>query len=103
MLGGLKEGFLRAPFQSCALGFLSSFSIHMCLDPYFHANTKNFSSLTLLNFVLTKYPKDSEKIMLAKQTGLTRNQVANWFIFPPVRLWKPMIEEFGEMDLNFKS
>ncbi|KAH0938539.1 hypothetical protein HID58_006000 [Brassica napus] len=36
---------------------------------------------------------ESEKIMLAKQTGLSKNQVANWFINARVRLWKPMIEE----------
>ncbi|MCI27355.1 BEL1-like homeodomain transcription factor, partial [Trifolium medium] len=31
--------------------------------------------------------------MLAKQTGLTRSQVSNWFINARVRLWKPMVEE----------
>ncbi|MCO5591338.1 hypothetical protein L7F22_045320 [Adiantum nelumboides] len=40
-----------------------------------------------------KYPKDSEKAMLARLTGLSRNQVSNWFINARVRLWKPMIEE----------
>ncbi|CAN6805076.1 unnamed protein product [Brassica oleracea] len=39
------------------------------------------------------YPKESEKMMLAKQTRLSKNQVANWFINARVRLWKPMIEE----------
>ncbi|GLU04499.1 hypothetical protein SLE2022_216420 [Rubroshorea leprosula] len=62
----------------------------------------------LFEHFLHPYPKDSEKIMLAKQTGLTRNQVANWFINARVRLWKPMIEdmhkeEFGEMEANLKS
>ncbi|BBH07562.1 BEL1-like homeodomain 1 protein [Prunus dulcis] len=33
------------------------------------------------------------KHMLAKQTGLTRSQVSNWFINARVRLWKPMVEE----------
>ncbi|KAJ7981233.1 BEL1-like homeodomain protein 1 [Quillaja saponaria] len=42
---------------------------------------------------LHPYPKDSDKIMLAKQTGLTRSQVSNWFINARVRLWKPMVEE----------
>nr|AFK40794.1 unknown [Medicago truncatula] len=48
--------------------------------------------------------------MLVRQTGLTRNQVANWFINARVRLWKPMVEEiykeeFGgsEMNCNFSS
>lgn len=58
----------------------------------------------LFEHFLHPYPKDSEKIMLARQTGLTRSQVANWFINARVRLWKPMVEEmykeeFGEADL----
>ncbi|KAE8713383.1 BEL1-like homeodomain protein 7 [Hibiscus syriacus] len=62
----------------------------------------------LFEHFLHPYPKDSEKIMLAKQTGLSRSQVANWFINARVRLWKPMIEdmykeEFSEMDSNFRS
>ncbi|CAN8240013.1 unnamed protein product [Cochlearia groenlandica] len=47
----------------------------------------------LFEHFLHPYPKESEKIMLAKQTGLSKNQVANWFINARVRLWKPMIEE----------
>ncbi|KAF5455860.1 hypothetical protein F2P56_025394 [Juglans regia] len=62
----------------------------------------------LFEHFLHPYPKDSEKIMLAKETGLTRNQVANWFINARVRLWKPMVEEiykeeFGESELNSQS
>ncbi|XP_057531854.1 BEL1-like homeodomain protein 3 [Amaranthus tricolor] len=63
----------------------------------------------LFEHFLHPYPKDSEKIMLARQTGLTRSQVANWFINARVRLWKPMVEEmykeeFGEADiLNSRS
>lgn len=61
----------------------------------------------LFEHFLHPYPKDSEKIMLARQAGLTRSQVANWFINARVRLWKPMIEEmykdeFG-MEMDFKS
>jgi len=44
-------------------------------------------------YLSRRYPKDSDKIMLAKQTGLTRSQVSNWFINARVRLWKPMVEE----------
>ncbi|KAI3460352.1 hypothetical protein Pfo_017015 [Paulownia fortunei] len=47
----------------------------------------------LFEHFLHPYPKDSEKLVLARQTGLTRSQVANWFINARVRLWKPMIEE----------
>ncbi|CAK8569662.1 unnamed protein product [Lathyrus sativus] len=59
----------------------------------------------LFEHFLHPYPKDSEKIMLARQTGLTRNQVANWFINARVRLWKPMVEEmykeeFGESETS---
>ncbi|TKY75186.1 BEL homeodomain protein 11 [Spatholobus suberectus] len=55
----------------------------------------------LFEHFLHPYPNDSEKLMLASQTGLTKNQVSNWFINARVRLWKPMIEEmykeeFGE-------
>ncbi|KAI3777462.1 hypothetical protein L1987_47262 [Smallanthus sonchifolius] len=59
----------------------------------------------LFEHFLNPYPKDSEKLMLAKQTGLTRSQIANWFINARVRLWKPMIEdiykeEFGDAETN---
>ncbi|KAL8156365.1 BEL1-like homeodomain protein 7 [Apium graveolens] len=47
----------------------------------------------LFEHFLHPYPKDSEKIVLARQTGLTRSQVSNWFINARVRLWKPMVEE----------
>ncbi|KAH7567219.1 hypothetical protein ACOSQ2_011293 [Xanthoceras sorbifolium] len=62
----------------------------------------------LFEHFLHPYPNDSEKMMLAKQTGLSRNQVANWFINARVRLWKPMVEEmykeeFGDPEVNFKS
>ncbi|RZC49990.1 hypothetical protein C5167_018414 [Papaver somniferum] len=42
---------------------------------------------------LHPYPRDAEKHLLAIRSGLTRNQVSNWFINARVRLWKPMIEE----------
>ncbi|KAL3505332.1 hypothetical protein ACH5RR_035173 [Cinchona calisaya] len=62
----------------------------------------------LFEHFLHPYPKDSEKIKLARQTGLTRSQVANWFINARVRLWKPMIEdmykeEFVDMEADTKS
>nr|ACD39466.1 BEL29 protein [Solanum palustre] len=47
----------------------------------------------LFEHFLHPYPKDSDKMMLAKQTGLTRSQVSNWFINARVRLWKPVVEE----------
>ncbi|KZV20163.1 hypothetical protein F511_01020, partial [Dorcoceras hygrometricum] len=62
----------------------------------------------LFEHFLHPYPKDSEKSILARQTGLTRSQVANWFINARVRLWKPMIEdiykeEFGDAETEPKS
>ncbi|KAE8655404.1 homeodomain-containing family protein [Hibiscus syriacus] len=36
--------------------------------------------------------------MLAIQTGLSRNQVSNWFINARVRLWKPMVEEIHMLE-----
>lgn len=62
----------------------------------------------LFEHFLHPYPKDSEKVMLARQTGLTRSQVANWFINARVRLWKPMVEEmykeeFGDVEINPRS
>ncbi|KAL2504052.1 BEL1-like homeodomain protein 7 [Abeliophyllum distichum] len=62
----------------------------------------------LFEHFLHPYPKDSEKIILAKQTGLSRSQVANWFINARVRLWKPMIEEmykeeFGDAEAEPKT
>ncbi|KAJ7214711.1 hypothetical protein O6H91_01G151900 [Diphasiastrum complanatum] len=47
----------------------------------------------LFEHFLHPYPKDADKMMLARQTGLTRSQVSNWFINARVRLWKPMVEE----------
>ncbi|KAK8989000.1 hypothetical protein V6N11_030370 [Hibiscus sabdariffa] len=47
----------------------------------------------LFEHFLHPYPTDSEKLMLASQTGLSKNQISNWFINARVRLWKPMIEE----------
>ncbi|CAN0910525.1 BEL1-like homeodomain protein 6 [Linum grandiflorum] len=62
----------------------------------------------LFEHFLHPYPKDSDKIMLARQTGLTRGQVSNWFINARVRLWKPMVEEMykeetGDMEMDSNS
>ncbi|KAL6526074.1 hypothetical protein OROHE_015598 [Orobanche hederae] len=62
----------------------------------------------LFEHFLHPYPKDSEKIMLARQAGLTRSQVSNWFINARVRLWKPMVEEMykeetGDADMDSNS
>ncbi|CAN6250865.1 unnamed protein product [Urochloa humidicola] len=56
----------------------------------------------LFDNFLHPYPKDHEKDVLAARSGLTRNQVSNWFINARVRLWKPMIEEMYQ-DLKKRS
>ncbi|GMH16266.1 hypothetical protein Nepgr_018107 [Nepenthes gracilis] len=64
----------------------------------------------LFEHFLHPYPNECQKIMLARQTGLTRSQVSNWFINARVRLWKPMVEEIykeeagnAEMSSNSSS
>ncbi|KAI5391892.1 BEL1-like homeodomain protein 9 [Lathyrus oleraceus] len=52
----------------------------------------------LFEHFLHPYPTDTDKIMLAKQTGLSRSQVSNWFINARVRLWKPMVEEIHMLE-----
>lgn len=54
----------------------------------------------LFEHFLHPYPTDGDKQMLAKQTGLTRNQVSNWFINARVRLWKPMVEEIHNLEMK---
>uniref|UniRef100_A0A2P2MRK3 Uncharacterized protein MANES_09G045600 n=2 Tax=Rhizophora mucronata TaxID=61149 RepID=A0A2P2MRK3_RHIMU len=54
----------------------------------------------LFEHFLHPYPKDSDKHLLAKQTGLTRSQVSNWFINARVRLWKPMVEEMYSEEIK---
>ncbi|OIW07504.1 hypothetical protein TanjilG_14450 [Lupinus angustifolius] len=52
----------------------------------------------LYDHFLHPYPTDTDKLMLAKQTGLSRSQVSNWFINARVRLWKPMVEEIHMLE-----
>ncbi|KAL3652719.1 hypothetical protein CASFOL_002400 [Castilleja foliolosa] len=47
----------------------------------------------LFEHFLHPYPSDVDKHILARQTGLSRSQVSNWFINARVRIWKPMVEE----------
>ncbi|CAK7339489.1 unnamed protein product [Dovyalis caffra] len=54
---------------------------------------------TIVRDILTPmYPSDADKHLLARQTGLSRNQVSNWFINARVRLWKPMVEEMYQQE-----
>ncbi|KAJ8457832.1 hypothetical protein OPV22_030758 [Ensete ventricosum] len=56
----------------------------------------------LFEHFLHPYPTDMDKQHLASQTGLTRNQVSNWFINARVRLWKPMVEEVHSLEMHQK-
>ncbi|CAN6471569.1 unnamed protein product [Victoria cruziana] len=57
----------------------------------------------LFEHFLHPYPTDTDKQMLARQTGLTRNQVSNWFINARVRLWKPLVEEIHMLETRDSS
>ncbi|XP_047326949.1 BEL1-like homeodomain protein 4 [Impatiens glandulifera] len=52
----------------------------------------------LFDHFLNPYPSDADKHLLSRQTGLSKNQVSNWFINARVRLWKPMVEEMYQRD-----
>ncbi|XP_038990555.1 BEL1-like homeodomain protein 2 [Hibiscus syriacus] len=52
----------------------------------------------LFEHFLHPYPTDTDKHMLSTQTGLSRNQVSNWFINARVRIWKPMVEEIHMLE-----
>ncbi|XP_031116264.1 BEL1-like homeodomain protein 2 [Ipomoea triloba] len=54
----------------------------------------------LFEHFLHPYPSDADKHMLARQTGLSRSQVSNWFINARVRLWKPMVEEMYQQEVK---
>ncbi|KAA8537678.1 hypothetical protein F0562_027332 [Nyssa sinensis] len=45
-----------------------------------------------------EYPSEADKHLLSRQTGLSKNQVSNWFINARVRLWKPMVEEMYQQE-----
>ncbi|CAA7022690.1 unnamed protein product [Microthlaspi erraticum] len=57
----------------------------------------------LFQHFLHPYPRDLDKEMLAKQTGLTKSQVSNWFINARVRVWKPMVEEMYREEMNIEE
>ncbi|XP_057769964.1 BEL1-like homeodomain protein 4 [Salvia miltiorrhiza] len=57
----------------------------------------------LFEHFLHPYPSDADKHLLARQTGLSRNQVSNWFINARVRLWKPMVEEMYQQEAKDES
>ncbi|OIT06358.1 PREDICTED: BEL1-like homeodomain protein 4 [Nicotiana attenuata] len=52
----------------------------------------------LFEHFLHPYPSDADKHLLARQTGLSKSQVSNWFINARVRLWKPMVEDMYQKE-----
>ncbi|XP_057793904.1 BEL1-like homeodomain protein 4 [Salvia miltiorrhiza] len=54
----------------------------------------------LFEHFLHPYPSEADKHVLSRQTGLSKNQVSNWFINARVRLWKPMVEEMYQHELQ---
>ncbi|KAG9135856.1 hypothetical protein Leryth_002572 [Lithospermum erythrorhizon] len=52
----------------------------------------------LFEHFLHPYPSDADKLLLSRQTGLSKNQVSNWFINARVRVWKPMVEEIYQQE-----
>ncbi|KAK2968667.1 hypothetical protein RJ640_004026 [Escallonia rubra] len=76
--------------------FLHPYVLPYCPTINSRALSNGYNNVCLdhnITSTLCSYPKDSDKHMLAKQTGLTRSQVSNWFINARVRLWKPMVED----------
>uniref|UniRef100_A0A0A9C0D5 Homeobox domain-containing protein n=1 Tax=Arundo donax TaxID=35708 RepID=A0A0A9C0D5_ARUDO len=57
----------------------------------------------LFDHFIHPYPSEEEKKMLAIRTGLSRNQVCNWFINARVRLWKPMAEEMCKLETHISA
>nr|CAB3466706.1 unnamed protein product [Digitaria exilis] len=57
----------------------------------------------LFEHFLHPYPNDVDKHILARQTGVSRSQVSNWFINARVRLWKPMIEDMYTEEVKQQS
>ncbi|KAK8482333.1 hypothetical protein V6N13_112337 [Hibiscus sabdariffa] len=54
----------------------------------------------LFEHFLHPYPSDADKLLLSRQTGLSKNQVSNWFINARVRLWKPMVEDMYQQEIK---
>ncbi|XP_042059695.1 BEL1-like homeodomain protein 4 [Salvia splendens] len=54
----------------------------------------------LFEHFLHPYPTEADKHLLSRQTGLSKNQVSNWFINARVRLWKPMVEEMYQQEFK---
>ncbi|XP_075511516.1 BEL1-like homeodomain protein 4 [Primulina tabacum] len=54
----------------------------------------------LFEHFLHPYPSEADKHLLSRQTGLSKNQVSNWFINARVRLWKPMVEDMYKKEFE---
>ncbi|KAG2621407.1 hypothetical protein PVAP13_3NG307526 [Panicum virgatum] len=54
----------------------------------------------LYEHLLHPYSADSDNLLLARQTGLTRSQISNWFINARVHLWEPIIEDIYKEEIG---
>ncbi|KAL0366144.1 UNVERIFIED_CONTAM: BEL1-like homeodomain protein 2 [Sesamum radiatum] len=57
----------------------------------------------LFEHFLHPYPSEADKHLLSRQTGLSKNQVSNWFINARVRLWKPMVEQMYQQEFHHQD
>ncbi|CAK9138735.1 unnamed protein product [Ilex paraguariensis] len=93
----IDHGFQKHKPSGSSLGFFES---HHVWRPQRGLPERAVAILRawLFDHFLHPYPTDTDKHMLATQTGLTRNQVSNWFINARVRVWKPMVEEIHVLE-----
>ncbi|KAL4557970.1 hypothetical protein LXL04_036166 [Taraxacum kok-saghyz] len=97
---GKKEYMISGSFENGHYGQIGFVDHHPVWRPQRGLPKRAVSVLRswLFDHFLHPYPTDSDKQLLAKQTGLSRNQVSNWFINARVRLWKPMVEEVHTLE-----
>ncbi|KAA8491939.1 BEL1-like homeodomain protein 5 [Porphyridium purpureum] len=98
--GEVVKAFLRARqtlirlYISHAMKMRAS-NVHQLLFRSTKSNIDLHSSnklrLWLFDHILKPYPTKAEKKSLARQTGLSETQVANWFINIRMRFWKPLV------------
>ncbi|WOL08401.1 BEL1-like homeodomain protein 9 [Canna indica] len=100
--GLLENSYIQRPSTNCATAFAQPPHVWR---PQRGLPERAVSVLRswLFEHFLHPYPTDVDKQNLAKQTGLTRNQVSNWFINARVRLWKPMVEEIHSLEMRQKN
>jgi len=54
----------------------------------------------LFEHLLHPYPSDDEKAVLSRETGLSNNQISNWFINARRRILQPVMSGDSKMDVD---